>query len=59
MATSAKGHRFFCGHMFTTDFRKTSRGGIMNSRYFDTAVIVGEFKDTEDLAAKLQSRTWE
>lgn len=31
----------------------------MNSRYFDTAVIVGEFKDTEDLAVKLQSRTWE
>lgn len=55
----AKGHRFFCGQKFRTDFAKASRGGIMGSRYFDTAEVVGEFEDVEDLALKLKGRVWE
>lgn len=55
----AKNHRFFCGHMFETDYVKTSRGGIQSWRYVDVEEVVGAFAGTEELAKKLHRRTWE
>ncbi len=37
------GHHFFlCNEMVATDFRKTSKGGIMGHRYFDLKEILGD-----------------
>lgn len=50
------GHRFFCGQLEATDFRKSSSGGIMGARFITLSDVVGEFTDTPDLASKLRGR---
>ena len=50
------GHRFFCGQLEETDFRKSSSGGIMGARFINLSDVVGEFTDTRDLASKLRGR---
>ena len=55
----AKGHRFFCGELCPTSFRKSSPGGIQGNRLIDLRKIVGEFSDVADAAEKLKANTWE
>ena len=53
------GTRFFCGKAQTTNFVKTSFGGMQNARYFNLKDILGEFEDTKDAATKLNGKTWQ
>ena len=53
------GHRFFCGDLKHTEFRKSSSGGIMGARFINLADTVGEFTDTQDLANKLRGQQFE
>jgi hypothetical protein len=56
------GHRFYLCDIFqATDFRKTSRGGIMGHRYFDLDEILGGKlpQDLGALAAMLRQHQWE
>jgi hypothetical protein len=54
------GHRFFCGKIaIDTNFVKTTSGGIQGARIVNVKDIVGPFADANDLAAKLNDKTWE
>lgn len=56
------GHKFYlCDTLQETDFRKTSRGGIMGHRYFDLEEVLGTKvpQDVNSLAASLRQHTWE
>ena len=55
------GHRFYLCDLFEeTNFRKTSRGGIMGHRYFDLEEVLGGKvpQDVSVLAAALRQHTW-
>lgn len=48
---------FLLGTRFATDFKKTTSGGLQGSKlYFDVGGL--NAADAEDLAAKLQGKTW-
>jgi hypothetical protein len=56
------GHKFYlCDTVEPTDFRKTSRGGIMGHRYFDLEDVLGSSlpHDLATLAALLRQHQWE
>ena len=58
----SKDHRFFCADKFhETDFRKTTSGGLMRSKYFDLLQLLGVKKlpPTEKIAEELKTKTWE
>jgi hypothetical protein len=58
----ATGHKFYlCDRLQETNFRKTSRGGIMGHRYFDLEEVLETTvsQDVSVLAASLRLRTWE
>ena len=49
---------FLLGHLFETDFRKNSPGGMLQSkRYFDIAP--SQAKNAEELAQRLKGHVWE
>jgi hypothetical protein len=55
------GHRFFlCDDFQETDFRKTSRGGIMGHRYFDLEDVLGTKvpQDLGSLSVMLRQKEW-
>lgn len=53
-----KGHRFFCGRPFQTDFKKVSSGGIFGARFINLREVIGEFSDVGEIATKLRSNVW-
>lgn len=53
------GHRFFCGDLQLTDFRKTSIGGIMGARIFDLKQHSSAWDNPKNLALALKNVTWE
>lgn len=55
----SKGHRFFCGNNAPTDFKKTSRGGIMGKRLMNLKEVIGPFVDVFDAADRLSCKSWE
>lgn len=54
----AKGHRFFCGAICATSYKKLSPGGIQGSRLIDLKKEIGKFSDLTDVAEKLKTTTW-
>lgn len=54
----ARGARFFCGQRVTTNYKKTSSGGIQGARFLNLQEAVGLFTDVDDLARKLNAKTW-
>jgi hypothetical protein len=55
------GHKFYlCDALEETDFRKTTRGGIMGHRYFDLREILGGKvpDNVGELAGRLRQCTW-
>lgn len=54
----ASGHRFFCGAVIDTDFRKSSFGGIQGSRFINLRELLGGFTDTNDIALRLRELEW-
>jgi hypothetical protein len=55
------GHKFYlCDALQETNFRKTSRGGIMGHRYFDLEKVLETRvpQDVSVLAASLRQHTW-
>jgi|SRR5690625_4053730 len=58
----SEGHRFFfVDHFFESNYRKTSKYGLISSKYFDLADIQGYSKsmDAKDIATFLQDQVWE
>ncbi len=55
----ATGHRFFCGQLFETEFKKTSPGGIYGARFVNLREIIGDFSDASEVATKLRAAHWE
>lgn len=53
------GHRFFCGDIQPTDFKKISNGGIMGARIFDLKKYPLKWDNPEALALGLKEITWE
>ena len=53
------GHRFFCGKMVSTNYRKISPGGIQGARFVNLREILGQHGDVDDIASKLSRVTWE
>jgi len=53
------GHRFFCGDMLPTLFKKTSPGGIQGARLMNIKDLIGPHGDLADTAVKLAKVTWE
>lgn len=55
------GHNFFLVRRFVeTDFRKISHGGMRSTRYFSLFDELGTTPiDADDVAAKLNGRSWE
>ncbi len=53
------GHRFFCGKPESTDFKKTSSGGILGARFINLRDQIGDFADVSTVADKLNTSTWE
>lgn len=53
------GHRFFCGDLQLTNFKKISSGGIMGARIFNLKQFSSEWDNPEALASTLKSATWE
>ncbi|HQS32985.1 hypothetical protein [Polaromonas sp.] len=54
----AKGHRFFCGKIIPTSFKKSTPNGIQGSRFIDLKKAIGSFSSLTDVAEKLKSATW-
>ena len=54
----ASGHRFFCGEVIDTDFRKSSFGGIQGARFVNLRDLLGSFTDANDIALKLRKLEW-
>lgn len=54
----ASGHRFFCGAVIDTDFRKSSFGGIQGARFINLRGLLGSFTDTNDIALRLRKLEW-
>ncbi|MCL5736167.1 MAG: hypothetical protein M1274_11360 [Actinobacteria bacterium] len=52
------GYRFLCGEVFETDFKKSSRGELMGTRFVNLREVVCDFTDAADLALKLKGREW-
>lgn len=55
----ASGHRFWCGPVVETDFRKSSSGGIQGARFVNLRVLLGAFTDQSDVARRLSRLTWQ
>lgn len=55
----AEGHRFFCGVMVETEYRKASPGGIQGARFVNLKKILGAHGHVKDIAEKLREATWE
>lgn len=53
------GHRFFCGELADTDFRKTSLHGIQGPRLLNLVDFIGEPGTLESVAHKLQGKNWQ
>ena len=53
------GHRFFCGKMVSTNYRKVSPGGIQGARFVNLKDALGPHGDVEDIASSLREVTWE
>lgn len=53
------GHRFWCGPVVETDFRKSSSGGIQGARFVNLRVLLGAFTDQDDVARRLSGLTWQ
>lgn len=54
----ASGHRFFCGAVIDTDFRKSSFGGIQGARFVNLRELLGSFTDANDIASRLRKLEW-
>src|SRR5699024_3768682 len=57
-----EGHRFFfVDHFFESTYEKTSKYGLISSKYFDLADIPGYSKsmDAKDIATFLRDQEWE
>lgn len=54
-----KGHRFFCGPMASTDFKKSSSGGIQGARFQNLRELLGDFTDVHEIALRLRKINWE
>jgi hypothetical protein len=54
----AKNHRFFCGEIVPTCFKKSSPNGIQGSRLIDLKKVIGSFSNLADVAKKLEAVTW-
>lgn len=54
----AKGHRFFCGEIIPTSFKKSTPNGIQGSRLIDLKKAIGSFSSLADVAEKLKITTW-
>lgn len=54
----ASGHRFFCGAVVNTDFRKSSFGGIQGARFVNLRELLGSFTDANDIASRLRKLEW-
>ncbi|MFC1627532.1 hypothetical protein ACFL3H_00290 [Gemmatimonadota bacterium] len=54
----AHGHRFFCGIVHETDYKKTSPGGIQGARFENLRELLGEIENIEIVAQKLRAKTW-
>ncbi len=54
-----RGYRFFCGKMFSTNYRKVSPGGIQGARFINLKEVLGSYGDIEDIASKLREVVWE
>lgn len=52
-------HRFFCGNMVVTDYKKVSSGGIQGARFVNLLDVIGPHAGVEDVASKLSNRTWD
>lgn len=55
----ATGHRFFCGSVVDTDFRKSSSGGIFGARLVNLSDLLGEFTGAQDIANRLRAIQWQ
>lgn len=55
----ASGHRFFCGTVVDTDFKKTSSGGIFGARFVNVRELLGEFTGVNDIAQQLRAIQWQ
>jgi len=53
------GHRFFCGKMVPTDYKKVSPGGIQGARFVNLKEVLQSCENVEDIASKLRQETWE
>lgn len=51
-------HRFFCGRMVATDYKKSSPGCIQGARFVNLRDALGEYGDVDDIAARLSGTTW-
>ena len=54
----AKGHRFFCGEIVPTSFKKLTPNGIQGNRFINLKKAIGSFSSLADVAEKLKSITW-
>lgn len=55
----ATGHRFFCGTIIDTDFRKSSSGGIQGARFVNLRELLGSFAGLDDIAQRLRAIQWQ
>ena len=56
------GHRFFCGQPISTNYVKSSPGGIQGPRFVNLQEVIGkdfDKLDASDIARKLQGEKWE
>lgn len=55
-----KGHRFFCGAIAPTLYKKSSRNGIQGARLINLENVIGSVTDMSvtEVAEKLRSLTW-
>jgi len=53
------GHRFFCGSLHKTDYRKSSKWGIQGARFVNLKEEIGEFESGSNVAKKLNGMEWE
>ena len=57
----ASGHKFFCGNeAFDTEYRKSSRGGIMGARFANLRTLgITDFSNVAGVADLLRTKTWQ
>lgn len=55
----ASGHRFFCGTPISTNYVKSSSGGIQGARLVNLHEIIGDFSDAAEVAQRLMGKQWE